>query len=212
MTSFRTRSVTVGAVLLALAVPLAGQQKSAIPSKKSKSASADSTPAPSPQMERLSKMLLGSWNTSEKFEPSSFMPKGGSGKGTETFHSGPGGLSVIADYQSQSKDLGSNFRGHAILNWNEAQKSYQAYWIDSMSPAPTLLSGNWQGDDLIFSGTADMEQKMDIKWIYKDIAANGFTFVEESAESGKPTKETMSIKYSRATSTKPSPAKTSKSQ
>ena len=194
---------------------LKSQQKPSAPGGRNENRPASSvfTPAPSPQMEKLSKMLLGSWNTSEKFESSPFMPKGGSGKGTETFHSGPGGLSIIADYQSQSKDLGGSFRGHAILNWNETQKGYQAYWIDSASPSPTILNGDWQGDDLIFSGTADMGgQKMDIKWIYKDIVPNSFTFVEEAAESGKPTKQNMSIKYSRGASAKPSPAKATKSR
>src|SRR5438067_4941773 len=145
---YRLRNYWMIAAMVLISLPsLKSQQKPSAPGGKNENRPASSafTPAPSPQMEKLSKMLLGSWNTSEKFEPSPFMPKGGSGKGTETFHSGPGGLSIIADYQSQSKDLGGSFRGHAILNWNETQKGYQAYWIDSASPSPTILNGDWQG-------------------------------------------------------------------
>jgi len=55
---------------------------------------------PSPEMQKLSKMVVGTWNFTEKQEPSPWAPKGATGKGTAVFKNGPGGLSVIQDYKS----------------------------------------------------------------------------------------------------------------
>jgi len=57
---------------------------------------------PAPEMQKLSKIVVGTWSTTEKHEPSPWAPKGATGKGTAVFKNGPGGLSVIEEYKSSS--------------------------------------------------------------------------------------------------------------
>src|SRR5215470_10615770 len=71
---------------------------------------------PSPEMQKLSKIVVGTWSTTEKMEPAPLAPKGASGKGTATFKNGPGGLSLIQDYKS-SGTMGS-FTGHGVMWWD----------------------------------------------------------------------------------------------
>jgi len=56
-------------------------------------------PKPSPEMQKLSKMVAGTWSTTEKYEPSPWAPKGATAKGKAVFKNGPGGLSVIPGLQ-----------------------------------------------------------------------------------------------------------------
>src|SRR5688572_26580968 len=59
-------------------------------------------PKPSPEIEKLTKWMVGTWQTEEKFAPAPEwgMPKGGTGKGTSVVKLGPGGFSLIDDYKS----------------------------------------------------------------------------------------------------------------
>jgi hypothetical protein len=63
--------------------------------KKAGGQMAMSMAKPSPEMQKLSKMVVGTWNTTEKHEPSPWAPKGATGKGTVVFKNGPGGLSLV---------------------------------------------------------------------------------------------------------------------
>ncbi len=65
-------------VLLATSVSAPGEQKK-----------------PASEMERLRKMFVGRWRTSEKHEPGKIAPEGGTGNGSDTIRLGPGGMSLI---------------------------------------------------------------------------------------------------------------------
>ena len=71
-------------------------------------------------MQKLSKMVVGTWSSAEKQEPSPWAPKGATGRGTAVFKNGPGGLSVIQDYKSSS-GMGS-FAGSRGLDERRARK------------------------------------------------------------------------------------------
>src|SRR5262245_59537894 len=91
------------------------------------------SPKPAPEMERLIKMWVGRWTTVELFEPSEEMPKGKQDKGVETMRPGPGGLSLIGDYESH----GAHF-GHLVVTWIPAEKVYKSYWTDLMQPGVSV--------------------------------------------------------------------------
>src|SRR5579872_5397243 len=55
-------------------------------------------PKPSPEMKKLSRLLVGRWQVEEKYEISQFTPQGGEAKGEDVVHRGPGGLSIISNY------------------------------------------------------------------------------------------------------------------
>lgn len=176
-----------------------GEKKvSAKSEAKPAAAAAEMMPKPSPEMEKLSKWLVGTWKTDEKHEPSEWMPQGGTGKGTETVRPGPGGLSVIADYKSQGA-MGS-FVGHGLTWWDTKEKAYKSLWCDSMSPAGCEMSGTgrWQGKDLVFTSTGEFNgKKVRTKMFYTDITTTSFTFAMDMAVGGGPSKRTMTIKYNK---------------
>ena len=191
------------AITLLLAVPALAQKDTAT----SKPAAADAKPAaaipansmpqPSPEIQRLEKWLAGRWKVEEKFEPSDFVPKGGEGKGRETIHSGPGKLSLIANYRSQGP-MGA-FEGHGIITWSPQEKAYKSYWVDNLDPAGEVSTGKWVGNDLVFTYVADMMgKKMTTKEVYTDITPDSFTFYFDMGMAGQALKRAMTFKYTRA--------------
>ena len=55
---------------------------------------------PGPDAQNL---MLGTWSTQVKYAPTSDMPKGSTGEGTEIWRPGPGGLSVIEEYHEKNE-------------------------------------------------------------------------------------------------------------
>ena len=158
-------------------------------------------PKPSPEMEKLSKMLVGTWTSSETHEPSPWMPKGGTGKGAATFKNGPGGLSVVEDYHP-SGTMGGHFYGHGVFWWDAKAGGYGGVWCDNTAPEGCGVGRNlakWQGNDLVSSGEEEMMgQKMMMKEAYTDITPNSFTFSMYGGPLGSEPKKMMTIKYTRA--------------
>ena len=122
-------------VLALMCLSLVAQEKPTETMKgqdTSAQAQAAQKPKPAPEMEKM-KMFLGTWRTTEKHEPSPWMPKGATGKGTATYKLGPGGMSLIEDYRSTSS-MGGKFMGHGVFWWDEKEKGYKSVWCDNMSP------------------------------------------------------------------------------
>jgi hypothetical protein len=154
---------------------------------------------PSPEMQKLSKMVVGTWSTTEKHEPSPWAPKGATGRGTVVFKNGPGGLSLVQDYKSSSS-MGS-FAGHGVMWWDAKAGGYQGIWCDSMTPGGCQASkglSKWEGNNLVGSDEMEMMgQKMAAKESWTDITPNSFTFVMDGGPPGGEMKRMMTIKYTR---------------
>ena len=198
-------------VPLMMCVLAAAQEKpkssgAAKPAEKKTSGGAGqmSMAKPSPMMQKLSKMMIGTWSTSEKHEPSPWAPNGATGKGTAVFKHGPGGLSLLEDYRSTS-GLGT-FAGHGVIWWDDKAGGYKSTWCDSMTPAGCEVSNGlakWEGDSLV--GTNDTEmmgQKFTLKETWSDITPNSFTFSMDGGAPGGEMKHMMTIKYTRTGATK----------
>jgi hypothetical protein len=111
-------------------------------------------------------------------EPAPLAPKGATGKGTATFKNGPGGLSLIQDYES-SGTMGS-FTGHGVMWWDPQAGGFKGIWCASMTPtgcAVTKGVAKFEGDTLVGSDESDMMgQKVAMKSTWTDIKSNSFTF------------------------------------
>jgi len=157
-------------------------------------------PKPSPEMQKLSKMVVGTWSTAEKHEPSPWAPKGATAKGTAVFKNGPGGLSVVQDYKSSSA-MGS-FVGHGVLWWDAKAGGYKGVWCDSMTPVgcePGKGAAKWDGNNLVGTDETEMMgQTMAMKQTWSDITPNSFTFTIDGGPPGGEMKRMMTIKYTRA--------------
>jgi len=152
---------------------------------------------PAPEMERLIKMWAGHWTTVEQFEPSTEMPKGKQDKGAETMRPGPGGLSLIGDYESHGA-----FFGHMVVTWIPKEKVYKSYWHDLSQPGVSISTGRWEGDKLVFTSVDESAgNKLEVRDTYSDITPTSFTDTLESGPLGGPMKKILTVKYTKQNTT-----------
>lgn len=138
-------------------------------------------------------MWAGHWTTVEIFEPSDEMPKGKEDKGAETMHPGPGGLSLIGDYESH----GAPF-GHMVVTWIPKEKVYKSYWTDLSQPGVSVSTGKWEGDKLVFTSVDESTgTKLAIRDTYSDITPTSFTDTLETGPLGGPMKKVLTVKYTK---------------
>jgi hypothetical protein len=153
---------------------------------------------PAPEMERLIKMWAGHWSTVEIFEPSDDMPQGKQDKGAETMRPGPGGLSLIGDYESH----GAPF-GHLVVTWIPQERVYRSYWTDSTQPGVSVSTGRWEGDKLVFTSVDESTGKRLLaRDTYSDITPTSFTDTLESGPVGGPMKKILTVKYTKQANNK----------
>ena len=153
---------------------------------------------PSPEIQKLSKIMVGTWNAVETHEANEMMPAGSS-KGVEVVKAGPGGLSLISDYKATGT-MGK-FAGHGVMWWDEKEKAYRSMWCDNMTPGGCMVggTGKWEGNDVVFNEEGEMMgKKYKMRETMTDITPTSFTFHMDAATDGGEMKRTMSIKYSKA--------------
>lgn len=164
-------------------------------------------PKPSPEMQKMTKMLAGKWTAVTKTEAMGGMP-GGEAKGEATFSRGPGGLSLIEDFKSTGGGFG-DFRGHGVTYWDANAKQYTGIWCDTMSPKGCDNAGTskWEGDKIVgYMEMPDEKGKMTkYRMTYSDIKPDSVTFTMEAPD-GSNYKPMMTIVYTRAATKPASPA------
>ena len=152
-------------------------------------------PKPAPEMEKLSRVFVGTWSTSEKHEPGKIAPKGGVGKGTETDKLGPGGMSLVSDYKSS--DPMGKFAAHGVIWWDAKEQAYKSLECQNRSPVGCEVGGTWkwEGNDLVL-------HEEGIKEVWTDITPTSRTFYMDASTEGGPMKRVMTIKYTKSGGTK----------
>ena len=135
------------------------------------------TSASQPDIDKLIQSLSGSWSITLSFAPNEKMPKGGSGRGEETFHAGPGGLSVIEEYHSTGDE--GEVSGLGVC-WPDKQPSnMQALWCDSTNPnGCAVMNGGarWEGNQLVLENNSEVNgKKIAFREVFSDIKENSFT-------------------------------------
>jgi hypothetical protein len=178
------------------------QEKKAAPAAK-KAAMPDMTAKQSPEMAKLTKMLVGSWVADEKFEAMPEMgpeAQSGTGKGTEMIKAGPAGNSLVADFKARST-MGP-FSGHGVIWWDAKAGVYRSLWCDSESPGgcDATATGRWEGNDLVFTANAEMPgpkgmMKLKMRQVYSEMKPASFTFYIDGSVNGGAMKRMITIKY-----------------
>lgn len=184
-------------LLLSLAcLPVSAQEK-----KGEKKGGESGPPAakPNPEITRLLKMFAGTWTASEKIEPGPMAPKGGTGKGMATFKAGPGGNSMIEEYDSPHGAVGP-FRGLGVTWWDANAGAFKGTWCDSMTQTCMVGGMKWQGEKIVgIPQTVDMGgQQMVMTSEYRDIKPHSITYVMGMGPSADQAKTTMTIVYTKA--------------
>jgi hypothetical protein len=156
-------------------------------------------PKPAPEMTKLVKALSGNWTIVEKHEVNPMMPNGGTGKGTAKIWAGPGGLSLIENYQSSGAMGG--FKGTGTWWWDPKAQVYHGVWCDNMTPNGCDTSGStkWEGDNLVGSMQSDASgQMMVMKFIYSDIKPDSFVMTMEMGPDASKMQKAMTVTYTKA--------------
>ena len=198
-------AMVMSLVLLAAVIIPAQQKKSegkpaakaAAKPVEAKKAEAPALPKPSPEMEKLSKIMVGDWTTDEKFEANDFMPAG-TGKGSQTTRLGPGGLSLVSDYHA--KNVMGEVHGHGMIWWDPKEQAFHTLWCDNVAPAGCVLSGQgkWEGDSLVFHDETElMGRKIVMKVTLTDLKPDSHTYLVDLAGDNGEMQHSMTFRYTR---------------
>lgn len=109
-----------------------------------------------PEMERLQKFYLGTWEYTENYG------KGPVNTGTYTSELGPGGNSIVNRFHSQGP--AGDFEGMLVMTWDPGEKAYKSYVFGSDFPGALVTTGNFEGEVLVFRGVVETPNaKMEIR-------------------------------------------------
>src|SRR5271156_907435 len=148
--------------------------------KKEPADAAKQMPKPGPEMERL-KFLIGSWDWDAEYLKTPMVPDGGKSKGWYKAQLGPGGFSIIADFDADGP-FGEEI-GHQIIAWDKKQNAYPSVIVGNF-PGAVIGKSHWDGDNLVTetefsSGGVTMHMRS----MYTDIKDKS-TRMEESSQVG----------------------------
>jgi hypothetical protein len=128
------------------------------------------TAVPALEMQRLAKMLVGTWTVDEDFAPGGTMTNGSRGSGRSVIEPGPGGLSLIEDFVSSSPAA----HWHSLIWWEKAGKVFRTVGCDDFSEEACTVEnrrGRWEGNEVVWQFTVPKDGKgvpTKIVWAAKD--------------------------------------------
>lgn len=142
---------------------------------------------PLPEMQRLSKLYVGTWNYTESYPKSSFYPSGGVNTGVYTSELGPGGNSIINHFRS--KGTAGAFEGLIVMTWDANAKEYKAYVFGDSFSGAMVEAGQWENEALVYrSEIIAGPAKIDLRNVTKFGADGKLTSDEYSSANGGPEK------------------------
>ena len=166
-------------------------------------------PKPAPEMTKLIKMFSGTWTANEKVEANAMgNPKALTGTGTAVFKPGPGGFTLIEEYNSPKGAMGP-FTGHGITWWDAKSNSYKGTWCDSMAPECMTNSMKWEGDKLV-STPVEMDmggKKTTTTMQYTEFKPDSITFEMGMGPTAAEAKTGMTIVYKKGGTATPAAKK-----
>jgi hypothetical protein len=143
-------------------------------------ATAQEMPKPGPEMDRV-KFLIGTWTLNGEYPKSSMVPQGGKSTGWYKGQLGPGGFSVIADFESDGP-LGKEI-GHQVFTWDPKQSVYTVVTVGNF-PGAIIGKAHWEGENLITESEFEFGgAKMSNRAIYSKVQDKSI-HIEESSRMG----------------------------
>jgi hypothetical protein len=139
----------------------------------------------SPEMERLKKLYLGTWDYSETYEKTPFYPQGGIDTGIYTSELGPGGNSIVNRFHS-SGPLGE-FDGLLVITWDAKENAYKSYVFGNEFPGCIVQTGTFEGDALVFRSEFAAEgMKLKLRNVTHPVSAGKIISEEYLTAEGSP--------------------------
>jgi hypothetical protein len=202
MRRFHFTNAWIAAGVLA-GVALCQTDKKASVTKPAMPPSQTAAPKPGAQMDKLLRAFAGAWSIAEKLAPDSSMPNGATGEGEIVWRPGPGGFSLVEDYQS--KQGARQVTGLGVFWWDDSAGGYRTIWCDSTNPGGCIAFKNvahWHGAQLVLVEDYEMNGKrFTFKEVFGDITPGTFTQTLYGAEAGGPLKVDQIIRATKSTET-----------
>ena len=137
-------------------------------------------PQPNENHRRLHR-LAGTFVGQETLFPSPWSP-GGTALGRNEGRVDVDGFFVIQDYR-QERDGRVIYRGHGIFGWDDRERAYVWYWVDSMGEIPAAPTrGQWNGDTLVFEQESGGRSSR-YTYVFSDESSYRFK-IESSSDGG----------------------------
>ena len=125
----------------------------------------------------LQDLMLGAWDIRVQHEPGAGFPKGRIIRGREVWRLGPGGRSLIEEYDEY--DPSGAIHEFGIAWWDAEEKGQKVLWCgDYQSAGCGLVPGvaRWEGNSLVQTTEADESGRHVVRQeIFTDISATSFT-------------------------------------
>jgi len=142
---------------------------------------------PLPEMQKLSKLYVGTWDYTETYPKSPMAPNGGVNTGVYKSELGPGGNSIFNHFHS--KGPVGEFDGVLVITWDPKEKAYKAYVFGDSFPTAIVENGQWEDGVLVFRfelsmGGAKIALRNATKWLPDGkISSDEFTSMNGAPES-----------------------------
>lgn len=123
----------------------------------------DSPEAPTPEMAKLAKALVGDWDTAETMERSEYFPNGGARHGTSHWRLAVGGTTLIGEGHS---DGSAGPLDHLIvIAWDKNSKAYSYFVCFKDTGSACFIRGtaHWEGDTFV-NDYEEMEHGKKTPW------------------------------------------------
>jgi hypothetical protein len=130
--------------------------------------------------------MLGTWAIKSEYAPSKEMPNGDTGKGLEEWRPGPGGYSLIEEFQE--KNANGEISGFGPVWWDADLQGQRFVWCESTNPRGCELSKNvakWEGNRLVYR--EDREENgtpMTHEEVFEDITPVSFLQILSEGPAG----------------------------
>lgn len=131
-------------------------------------------PKPAPELQKALDAFVGAWTIEEEY-PEQSGPTG-KGHGTEIWTAGPGNMSLLYDYASDTPH--GHMTAHAVLWWDARAKTFRELWCASAAAACTLSPAiiRWDGNDLVFTESFERGGKrVASREVWSDIGKDAHT-------------------------------------
>jgi hypothetical protein len=154
--------------------------------------------ASSPEMQRLARAFIGTWDVVETFERNEFFPNGGGRKGTAHISVGTGGTTLIEDYHSDGSAGKLDFL--AVIWWDPETKRYGFFTCGNGHGTPCRMRGTarWDGDSFVNEYELTIKGKK-TKWrdSFSQITPTSFTLIAALESADGAMKPMITTKYTR---------------
>ncbi len=174
--------VSCVAIVILLAAPVRAQQPA---------------PVPSPEMQRLSNLIVGTFDVVEKHHGRPGAPEW-QATGTASYRPGPDGLSVVEDYRSTGPR--GSFSAVAVLWWDAEARAFRHFECESGEPCGVVDDkGAWDGEAIVFTRQMDRQgRKIVLEERYDFSRPDTIVITSRASVDGAPPMTGMTITYTRA--------------